>query len=311
MSGGRARGWIVLTVLAVVSGELRPNTEDGPQDNAAVTSTEPSAAETAMDDACSRRADRVRRLLGGAVVVVEPPFVLSGDLPESALRTWHAQAIAPASAALARQFDLRAPDEPITVLLFHSEAAYRETAARALGDRDVSRWGYYRPHGRTLLVNASAGRGPLLHELTHALVAFDFPEIPRWFDEGLASLNEECRIEGDPPRIAGLPNGRDRRLAAAIGAGTLPPLAEFVGPASPFGRAPARDYAYARGLCRYLQDLGLLSAYYRGLRSGQANDPSGSATLREILGGRSWKELQTAFQTWAQADARATAERVP
>jgi predicted DNA-binding transcriptional regulator YafY len=46
----------------------------------------------------------------------------------------------------------------------------------------------------------------LAHELTHALIVYDFPDVPTWFNEGLGSLHEGCRIERT--RIVGVPNWR-------------------------------------------------------------------------------------------------------
>ena len=52
------------------------------------------------------------------------------------------------------------------------------------------------------------------HELTHALGHFDFPEMPEWFDEGLASLHEDARFSDDH-LDDGVPNWRRRYLLLA------------------------------------------------------------------------------------------------
>lgn len=303
--GRRAAAWAALAAAIVLGAALfaqSPGMAGSAPRRAVPAEEKPSLAKS-----CRRRAERAGQLLGaGCAVRVEPPWVISGDLVAAERDRWYQATIAPASAALASQFALREPDEPITVLLFRSEASYRETAGRVFGDRDISQFGYYRPHGRTLLVNTAAGRGPLLHEMTHALVAFDMPELPQWFDEGLASLYEECRIDADPPRITGLANWRDRELEAAVRAGRLPPLAEFVGPASSFGRNPGRDYAYARGWCRFLQDRGLLVAFYHRLRSdrlqGGEGDRSGERALCAVLGRQAWARAETDFRRFVLAN---------
>ncbi len=65
-----------------------------------------------------------------------------------------------------------------------------------------------------MLMNVGTGTGTLVHELTHALIKPDFPQVPSWFNEGLASLFEQCTLDnGD---ICGLPNWRLPDLQNAI-----------------------------------------------------------------------------------------------
>ncbi len=73
------------------------------------------------------------------------------------------------------------------VWLFTDEKPYAEHSLRIYGDKDVSVYGYYKPDKRVLVMNIGTGGGTLVHELTHALAAFDFPGQPDWFNEGLAS----------------------------------------------------------------------------------------------------------------------------
>ena len=56
------------------------------------------------------------------------------------------------------------------------------------GDEDVS---YASDDFRSLinvmLMNVGTGTGTLVHELTHAPIKPDFPQVPAWFNEGLAA----------------------------------------------------------------------------------------------------------------------------
>jgi len=54
-----------------------------------------------------------------------------------------------------------------------------------------------------------------VHEMTHALIEFDFPKVPCWFNEGFASLFEQCSTAGG--KIRGLVNWRLPLLQRAIG----------------------------------------------------------------------------------------------
>jgi hypothetical protein len=158
------------------------------------------AKDGALETACREIASDLGRRLGRpSAAIVRVPFVVAGNLSEDELNRWHESTIGPAARDLARRYFATAPDEPITVLLFSDRAAYERRAASLFGDTRVSRYGYYKPHLRTLLthVGANTGAGALVHELTHALMDFDFPGAPDWFDEGLAALHEGCRMRRD------------------------------------------------------------------------------------------------------------------
>jgi len=58
----------------------------------------------------------------------------------------------------------------------------------------VPHFGYYQPAQQTLVMDVETGTGTLVHEMVHALAPFDFPDMPAWFREGLASLYERCTI---------------------------------------------------------------------------------------------------------------------
>src|SRR5437764_1129850 len=64
-------------------------------------------------------------------------------------------------------------------------------------------------------------------QLTHALIAPDMPDVPSWFNEGLASLYEQSRFTPDGG-IRGLKNWRLPALQRAIREKKLRPLAELM-----------------------------------------------------------------------------------
>lgn len=199
---------------------------------------------------------------------------------------------------MAASYFVAPPTEPITILLFGSEHRYRENASRLFADRDVSRYGYYRPHLRTILVNLEAGRDGLFHELTHALMAFDFPDAPQWLSEGLASLHERARLGDDGKTLDGLVNWRLAVLQEAIRANRLPPVRALVAGGDFRGPNERLNYAHARYFCMYLQDRGLLAACYGACRAGVATDPSGATAVARLCPGRSWEQWNADFVDW-------------
>jgi hypothetical protein len=268
---------------------------------------EPSVA--AKDDdlpaRCAAAAKELRPRLGDECrVIVQSPFVIAGDLSEADLAAWHRRTIGPAAKAIGNCYTKTSPSQPITILLFSEEKSYRRNAERLFGDRSVSVYGYYKPTLRTMVMNISTGGGTLVHELTHALVDFDFPAVPDWFNEGLASLHEQCQFRADEsgidgPFIEGLVNWRLPALQKAIAEGRLRPLEELIGSNDFRGRLEGLNYAQARYFCLYLQEKGLLRKFYHAFRDAQKDDRLGLATAKAMFPDQSWDDLNLAYRRWA------------
>jgi hypothetical protein len=263
-----------------------------------------SVSDASLVESCRRRADQLQRRLGEWPgdgrwsIWSAQPFVVAGLMPPDELQRWCDRTILPAASALwAGYFDVR-PHSPVTVLLLPEEAGYRECASWLFGDEDVSVFGYYRPAERTLIANVGTGGGTLVHELTHALMAFDFPDMPDWFSEGLASLHEQCRFRPDGSGIDGLVNWRLPALQQAVRDGTLRPLAELFSDDDFRGELEGLNYAHARYFCLYLQHRGVLEEFYRTFRDDAPDDPTGIQALRHIFPKTSLAALDTAFRRW-------------
>jgi hypothetical protein len=144
------------------------------------------------------------------------------------------------------------PDEVTTIFLFKDDKSYRLWAKKLFDDEDLSRFGY-KPFDKVMLMNISTGTGTLVHEMTHALVRYDFPNIPSWFNEGLGSLYERCSLNNN--EILGYVNWRLPDLQDAVKHGSYSSLDklmktnydEFYGSNSSF------NYAQSRYLCQFLR----------------------------------------------------------
>ena len=258
------------------------------------------SADRDLTAACELAAADLAEQLGEeCAVVVHPPFVLGGDLSREELEAWHQRTVQPSARAMAAAYFQTPPDRPIAVLLFNDEAGYRHWAAALFGDEDVSVYGYYKPGRRTLVMNIATGGGTLVHELTHALVDFDFPTVPDWFNEGLASLHEQCRFRPDGEGIDGLVNWRLPALQEAIRQGRLRSLQRLIGDDDFRGAEVGLNYAQARYFCLFLQERSLLEDFSRRLRANGSDDPLGLATVGEIFPELSWERLDADFQAWA------------
>jgi hypothetical protein len=316
----------IVTGSLALSRWLKPSVEPPPRQNHVVMFADRSAADElpptiaaapverraakrdsnpSLEAACRLTAEQLSQQLGPACpVIVRSPFIVAGDLSEAELDRWRRQTIGPAARAMAQSYFSKPPDRPITVLLFGGEESYNHWAKTLFGDEQISVYGYYKPNLRTLVMNIGTGGGTLVHELTHALIDFDFPDAPDWFNEGLASLHEQCSIRRDESGIDGLENWRLRGLQDAIRSGRLRSLESLIRDDRFRGAEVGLNYAHARYFCLYMQRDGnprgadVLGEFYRRLRAGQREDPRGAGALRETFPDQSWAELDAAFQRW-------------
>ncbi len=259
---------------------------------------QPPQQETLVQE-CRREAGQLaRRLGGGFELLVRPPFVLAGDLPPPELDRWWKQTVAPAYHAMRHSYLKHLPQEPIAVVILAHRQSYRQTVQRLFAQEPVSPYGFYKPGQRIVVVNAATGSGTLVHELTHALMDFDFPQAPDWFSEGLGSLHEQCRFLPQFQGLEGLVNWRLPGLQKALAQGRLRSLQELVQEKNFRRGNVGLNYAHARYFCMYMQHRGVLEEFYRRFRDGFDQDPSGAQFVEELLG--PWDQLEQEFRTWVK-----------
>ena len=248
---------------------------------------------------CDRRAHEIRRCLAGDHhLIVRPPYILAGDLSEEELEHHYTQTVLPTARALRLAYFDAPIHEPVTLLLFSGERAYRN-AARTLDHRNTaSYYGYYVRPERRIVLNIGTGEGTLSHELAHALGHFDFPDMPEWFDEGLASMYEEADFTEDGLQLVGVSNWRLNHLLQAIQNRRLQTLESLFVSGRIRSERQEVDYAHARYFCLYLQDRGILPFFYRKFRSSVAEDPGGLRTLCEIFDTPNLDPVDRDFRRW-------------
>jgi hypothetical protein len=230
-------------------------------------------------------------------VLIASPFVIAGNTGRLELGAHRDRTILAAKDALTATYFKTPVDRPILILLFADAGSYQKLCLKWFGERNLPHYGLYRHRDRTMLMNIATGGGTLVHELTHALIAADFPNVPDWFNEGFASLYEQCSIDG--PRITGHTNWRLAGLQKAIRAGTIRPIAEMIEDDDfRHGDRVGINYAQARYLMYYLQQQGKLTAYYTKFRDGHEDDPSGLETLKAVLGTKDLAAFDKQWQAW-------------
>ena len=229
--------------------------------------------------------------------VIAGPWVIAGDGGVRRLEGYRDRTILAAQRALKASFFEKEPGEPVLILLFETEEPYRRAAKEWFGDEGVTPFGYFRRQDRVMLMNVGTGTGTLVHELVHALIVPDFPNVPDWFNEGLGSLYEQCTING--AEIRGLENWRLPALQEAIREERLRPVGEMISDADFYGNdASALNYAHARYFLFYLQEKGLLKDYYRRFRDGAAEDATGLKTLEKLIAPAELEAFDAEFRRW-------------
>ena len=224
-------------------------------------------------------------------------YVVVSNLSEDETGQLMENTITKATDCFYNDYFRKKPDELTTIFLFKDEKSYRYWANKLYADTDLSIYGYYKPDYRAMLMNINTGSGTLVHEMTHALVRFDFPDIPSWFNEGLGSLYERCSLNDG--MIKGYVNWRLPSLQEALADGSYTGLDvmlrtdydEFYGDNSGF------YYSQARYLCMFLQEKGLLRAFYKAFRDNYSEDVTGRTILERVYG-KDLTALESEYITW-------------
>ena len=217
----------------------------------------------------------------GFTVLVEPPFVVIGDSGAKQTKKITAGFLRSKVQLLEKEYFPKRPDKLLEVWLFKNEKSFRKGAKKFFGDDPETPYGYYSPDDNALIMNAS-GLGTLSHELVHPYMEANFPDVPSWFNEGLASLYE---YPGERKgHIIGNVNWRLPNLKKEIRDKTLPKIATLLGTTRDgFYEADYDAYAYARYIMYYLQEHGKLQEFYKKFHDDK-KDLTGATALATVLG---------------------------
>ena len=230
-------------------------------------------------------------------IVVQRPFVVIGDEPPETVRRRAEGTVKWSVDRLKRDYFTHDPDDIIDIWLFKDKASYEKNAQRLFDERPTTPYGYYSREHKALIMNIATGGGTLVHEIVHPFMAANFPKCPSWFNEGLASLYEQC---GDRSgHIYGYTNWRLNGLQRAIRADTVPTFRELCGTSRRefYHDDPGTNYSQARYLCYYLQERGLLVKYYHEFRRTAKDDPTGYRALQRVM---SEKDMGAFKKRWEQ-----------
>ena len=234
----------------------------------------------------------------GFTVALAGPFVVVGDEAPETVRRRATGVVKWAVDHLKADFFTKDTDDIIDVWLFKDKESYEKHARSIFGDTPDTPYGYYSSTHKALIMNIQTGGGTLVHEIVHPLMRANFPDCPTWFNEGLASLYEQCEEKGG--HICGRTNWRLDGLQKAIRAGGLASFKDLTATTDgQFYREGRGDnYAQARYLCLYLQERGLLVKLFHEFVARHKDDPTGYKTLQSVLGETDMAAFQKRWEAW-------------
>jgi hypothetical protein len=220
----------------------------------------------------------------GFTIILQKPFVVIGDEKPEMVKLRAEKTIKWSVDMLKQDYFEKDPLNIINIWLFKDEASYMKYAREFFKDEPTTPFGYFSEEHTALVMNISTGGGTLVHEIVHPFIRANFAECPAWFNEGLASLYEQCGEKGG--HIHGYTNWRLSGLQEAITNDMVPSFETLTANDDHtfYTQDRGTNYAQARYLCYYLQEHGLLVKYYHQFYKNRKEDPTGYQTLQKILG---------------------------
>jgi len=288
---------LIYSMLIFLVSDCRPAENSAGSTKEHSAAVKPVTGDSVVINFTSRINELTGKLTSDFIVKEHSYFVIASNLNEAETEKILTQTIDRAVDCFYNDYFHTKPTEATTIFLFKDDKTYRYWAKSLYDDDDLSKYGYYKPSEKTMLMNINTGTGTLVHEMTHALARFDFPDIPSWFNEGLGSLYERCSLNNKT--ILGYVNWRLPALQDALVDKSYTPIErlmktnweEFYGDGSDV------NYSQARYLCMYLQEQGLLKKYYQNFRDSYNDDNTGIKQLEKITG-KSISELDADYIAW-------------
>lgn len=187
--------------------------------------------------------------------------------------------------AMSGNYCRKLPSKVTPIYLFEDMEKYKQFVLKNfdIAENDISPYGFFKISKNVIVVRYVSWKGSILHEITHRFTKSDFPEMPSWFDEGFASLNEKSTFKDG--KLIGEFSLRIIPLRRAIENNTYTSIEHLMktNDEELYGKRTSFYYAQSRYLLMYLQEKGLLETFYRTFRDSYHNDETGISQLESLL----------------------------
>jgi hypothetical protein len=168
--------------------------------------------------------------------------------------------------------------------------------------------GSYNAPANSVLYWAASGPGTLNHELTHTVIAADFPGIPYWLNEGIASMFEETNFnyktgaahQDELESVSILSNFRLNYLTAFYDKFHRDISIRDIVSNKTYDQEIVNSIkdAYDRYFCYFLHDRKYLSPFYQALRKTGPYDPETQLRVLASVTGKSLAGLDKEWNKW-------------
>ncbi len=178
------------------------------------------------------------------------------------------------------------PDRVIPIVLFEDYDSYRDFSMNnfQMEENDLSPYGFYKISRNAIVIRYVSWKGSLSHEMTHALIQPDFPDIPSWLNEGMASLNEKSSFKNG--ELIGDFSWRIIPVRNAISENTYTGIETLMktNDEELYGKRTVFYYGQSRYLLMMLQEKNLLKSFYKDFKNTYETDHTGITQLEKITG---------------------------
>jgi hypothetical protein len=178
------------------------------------------------------------------------------------------------------------PSNITPLFLLNDNDKYKEFVLKNfdIPEQDISPYGFYKISKNVIVIRYVNWKGSIPHEVTHRFTKSDFPDMPSWFDEGLASLHEKSTYKNG--KLVGDFSWRIIAIRRVVNEDRYTELEKMMrtNDNELYGRYSSFYYAQSRFLLMYLQEKGLLEDYYRLFKETYYKDKTGITQLENITG---------------------------
>jgi len=219
-------------------------------------------------------------------------YVIFPDLDENTTYNLIDKDIRNTSDEMTRNYVSRLPESVTPVFLFKDYDTYENFSVNTIGleSDDLSPFGFYKISKNVIVIRYISWKGSTSHEITHSYTRFDFPDMPSWFDEGLASLHEKYVYKDDV--MKGDFSWRIVALRRAFRENTYTGIKTMMetNDNELYGKRSSFYYAQSRYLLMYMQQTVSPNKYYKLFRDTYDDDNTGITQLEKIMN-KSIKEI--------------------